>query len=315
MANQLFEKKNVITALWHWKWRICIITLIGAIVSVVFTMPYFIHPQFKSTAVLYPANLVTYTDESKTEQMMEVLRSSDITFNIIQRFDLYHHYQIDSEKKYAQHRLMRKYEKQVNFSETAGGAIEMTVLDEDPQMASDIANAIIDEYNKKMRAIHSQKSMEQMYSCQMLLEEQQKNIDSLLNIVQAYCMKYGLTDRAAQVSEYVKAMAQGKIMNEARPVLDHWAEYGTELRLADSLLFANAKMYADVQREYYEHYRNAYAPITYANIVSVPYAADKKTYPRRLLMCIFTTLSTLVLASLLAVFLEGQKKEKRETVA
>ena len=91
-----FKTKSIFKIISKWKWHILIITVVATILSIVFSAPYFIHPKYKSSATLYPANIVCYSDESESEQMLEIMTSDDIKFSIIEQYDLYDHYYLDS---------------------------------------------------------------------------------------------------------------------------------------------------------------------------------------------------------------------------
>mgnify|MGYP003531303587 CR=1 FL=1 len=78
-----FKTKSILNLIAKWKWHLLIITVVAAILGYVFSCPYFIHPKFKSSATLYPANIICHSDESESEQMLQILTSNDIMFKII----------------------------------------------------------------------------------------------------------------------------------------------------------------------------------------------------------------------------------------
>ena len=53
------------------KWQGFIFWLLSAILAGVFSGPTFITPKFESHAIVYPANIEPYSDESETEQMLQ----------------------------------------------------------------------------------------------------------------------------------------------------------------------------------------------------------------------------------------------------
>jgi len=79
---------SILNGIWKWKYHILIITAIGLILSAIFSGSYFITPKYKSYAVVYPANISPYSDESATEQMLQILQSKDIKDSVIKEFDL-----------------------------------------------------------------------------------------------------------------------------------------------------------------------------------------------------------------------------------
>ena len=80
----------------RWKWHLVIVAAIALVVSVIFSGPAFITPKYKSFAIVYPGNLVAYSTESHTEQMVQLLESSFIRDKVIAQFHLAERYKIDT---------------------------------------------------------------------------------------------------------------------------------------------------------------------------------------------------------------------------
>ena len=111
-----FKTKSIFSLISKWKWHLLTITVVAAILGVVFSCPYFIHPKFKSSATLYPANIICLSDESESEQMLEILESDNIKFNIIEQYSLYSHYGIDSTDNGSLAKMMSYYENNGHFN-------------------------------------------------------------------------------------------------------------------------------------------------------------------------------------------------------
>ncbi|MCX6290290.1 MAG: hypothetical protein NT126_00830 [Bacteroidetes bacterium] len=76
--NAFLNSAEIIKSVIRWKWHLLTVAFISLAASVIFSGPSFIKPKFKSFAILYPSNLVTYSTESSTEQMLQLLQSSDV---------------------------------------------------------------------------------------------------------------------------------------------------------------------------------------------------------------------------------------------
>ena len=55
-----------------------IVGVIATVLAVVFSGPSFMKPRFKSVAVVYPLNINLYSEESQTEQMLQMFEASAI---------------------------------------------------------------------------------------------------------------------------------------------------------------------------------------------------------------------------------------------
>jgi len=78
MNNPFFNSIELINLLARWKKQLMIVGLASLVLSAVFSSPFFIKPKFKSTAIVYPSNLIAYSTESATEQMLQITQSTDI---------------------------------------------------------------------------------------------------------------------------------------------------------------------------------------------------------------------------------------------
>ena len=73
---------------------------------------------------------------------MQILNSDRIRTRIIQKYDLWLHYDIDQSQPGAQALLGKEYNSNVDARLTRYGSIEVSVLDRDPKRAADMANDI-----------------------------------------------------------------------------------------------------------------------------------------------------------------------------
>ena len=99
MSN-FFDNTSMIQVLYKWKWHIVVITIAAAIIGAVFSSSRFITPMYKSEAILYPSNVAAYSDETFTEQMLQIMQSNEIMDSVVEKFNLMRHYKIDKGYKY-----------------------------------------------------------------------------------------------------------------------------------------------------------------------------------------------------------------------
>ncbi len=168
MASQ----KNIIslfTTLFHWRKLIGIVTVLAAAISIVIAL---LKPDyFKSTAIFYPSNIATYdrvilfsTESSDkvlnyfgtkedVSRMLAIARSNDLIDDVIHKFDLVSRYDIDTTSKKWQHRLKKEFEANYRAIRTELGNIEVSILDQDPQIASDMVNYIMEQTDRTNTAM------------------------------------------------------------------------------------------------------------------------------------------------------------------
>ena len=73
-----FNNLSLVQLIFKWKWHILIITVVAALCGAIFSGSAFITPLYKSEAIAYPANTSPYSEEDRTEQMLQIINSQVI---------------------------------------------------------------------------------------------------------------------------------------------------------------------------------------------------------------------------------------------
>lgn len=311
--EKYFDNRNIIQLIVKWKYHLAVITIIAALLAVVFSSPWVITPLFKSVAVVYPHNINSYSEESETEQMLQLIQSRDIKDSVIKKFDLARHYEIDSTYKYFYTTLLWEFDQRVSISKTMYESVEIEVMDKDPQMAANIVQAIIDFYNKKVRKIHNEKWLEvvKIYGTQLTSKKQY--MDSLRVIMRDLGKNYGLYEYESQSEEITKGLLKTVMgsaqvnTREVENLNESMKEKGGELVTVVELLRNEARTYADVKLEYEQASRFYTDKMTYINVVTPPFPSDKKSYPIRWLIVVVTVIATFFLALIIILVIENYK--------
>ena len=306
-----FKTKSIFSMISKWKWHLLIITVVAAILGIVFSCPYFIHPKYKSSAVLYPANIICHSDESESEQMLEIIGSDDIMFQIIERYDLYSHYGLDSSANGSLAKMLKYYDDNVIIEKTPNDAIQITVCDEDPQMAADMVNSIIECYDHHVQYMNANKSKELLEIYTNTAKNKKHIIDSLSEIMKKYGTEYGMIDEKSQTRAYSEATAQGR-GGEASNILKNWQEYGAEFKTTDSLLTNTIQRYNKDLKVCEDAKRDMTKVQTYSHVVSRPFVADKKFYPIRWIIALLSALGGFLIGVIGIAIVEGCRKPKEE---
>lgn len=299
-----FKNKGLFELISKWKYHLLILMLIAGGLSVLFSSSLFIHPKFESKAVLYPFNISPLSEESETEQMLEIIKSNDIRFEIYEAFDLDEHYGIAPNDPEYLNNLNSRFDRHISFGKTPNEAIEITFLDRDPQLASDVVDSIITFYNQKVLALNRNKSKELVRSFKYEIRRKHSEIDSLTDVLNKYRKENDLLDYGIQVEEYTEAIAQGKNLKDVRKELNKWKEFGGEYLKTDSLLWNAMKIRNEFQKKLDASILDSNKEISYAHVVSAPFPADKKAYPIRWVIVLFSVLGALIAGILVLIFID-----------
>ncbi|QIA09284.1 GumC domain-containing protein [Draconibacterium halophilum] len=314
--DNFFDNQRILKLIWNRKFHFVIVGVIAVALSAIFSGPAFITPKFKSAARLYPVNLWTLSDESETEQMLEILNSNDIKFRMFETFDLAQVYKINKEDPQYLTYLLAEYNTNVSTSKTEYETAEIKVMDENPQRASDMCDSIISFFDQKVRELHRTKNKEMVDITSKQLNQKNNELEVFEHQLDSIREKYGIIsfDQVDEITRgYMNALATGRgsasDTKKIEKLYDNFSKEGSRayrlenkynqtLHTIDSLTIVYDTYLSEYEKE-----------ITYSHVVEYPFPADKKAYPVRWLIVAFTTLSTVFFALLVFLILDYGKKD------
>ncbi|MDY0015520.1 MAG: Wzz/FepE/Etk N-terminal domain-containing protein [Bacteroidales bacterium] len=314
----------------YWK-TLLIIGIVSAIVSFTLSTPFFIKPKYKSSVIMFSTSsnavsqlilaegnynefldITQFGDDAHIEQMIQILNSREIKDHIIEKFNLIEHYEIDTAKKYWKAKLYKYVKNNVQFSRTDNLAIEITVEDTDPFLAAQIANEIADYYDILKRQIVQQRSIE---AFNILQEEMKLTDQHIMELTDSLSriMSHGVYDYESQSErltqqyaiELVKGNTAGvKRIKDELMILEQYGPLYVSVR--DRLFYLK-----EAQKLFQEKYQNARVDASYTLpqkfVVEKAVPADKKSYPKKLMISFVTTLCVLLFTVFLLIFKEKIK--------
>lgn len=300
--SKYFNNLPLLKVILKWKWHICSVTALAIIAGAVFSGPRFITPKYKSEAIIYPNGLSEFSDETYTEQMLQVIESQEIIDSVVAIFNLMEHYNIDPNYKYAKTVLLGEYHDRVSISKTPYDAVIIKVLDNDPQMACDIANEIIRLYNVKFDNIHKTKKLEYVKMYENILTHKYNFIDSL---------KKELTSIIGDnnMLNYMYLSKGNSIAYFSNSDNSNPQNISNAIALVE-LITTETEAYSEIKLEYENELLQAEGEMTYSNIVSRPFVADKKATPVRWIIVALCGIGALLLSILTVVAIEDIKTKE-----
>ncbi len=312
-----FDIWDSLKLLMKWKYPLLIVVVATAGLAAFFSGPRFIAPLYKSYAIVYPGNIQIYSKESTTEQMIQVLNSQDIADSVINKFDLLNHYKIDRGYKYFRTELLRRYHENVKISKTSYEAVDVEVLDRNPDTAKQMVDAVLHFYNEKVRRMQKEKFQELANAYAGQLKRERAVMDSIKNRLRVLGTQKGIFEYTYQSQQIMMAYlhnVQGgpEAVNtkEAKRLAKNMGKYGGELVQLVNMLQHEAAAYVQVKLSYEVEYRHVISNVTYTNIVTHPFVSDKKAYPVRWLIVFIAVLSVFTLSLIVISFLERKKNKE-----
>lgn len=300
------------------KWKYHLILLVGAaiILSGLFSSKLFVKPLYNSYAVVYPSNIFPYSDESETEQMLQLFKSSAIRDSIIKKYDLGKHWGVDPNKKYYLSTLLYLYSKRIEIRKTEFESVEIDVMDYDPKVACDIVNSIISYYDQSVQRLHKIKFQEVVHNFEGVLAKKRNTLDSIQNAIDELTLGKGLPAVNQPDPAFMKTFADkagtteaeaAKELDLAKRMRSKPASKEARLLLLSSLAMSEAEAYSKFKLNYDEAVLNYNRDYTYSNIVISPYVSDKKAFPKSWLIVSLSALATFFLALVAISVIENRR--------
>ncbi len=309
--DSFFNSKNIVELTIKWKKQLVVVVVAAILLSILFSSPIFITPLYKSNCMLYPSNISPYSDESETEQSVQIFQSRDIRDTLVKKFDLAKHWGIDSSYKHFESTLVWEYSQRVRINKTPYGAVEIEIWDQEPIVARDLIYAMLDAYNKKIRTMHKEKFGEVVLNYNYIMGIRKGYMDSLKGRAQELGIKFGILEYESQTREVMRAYlgtGGGSVRSaEAKAMKKNLEEKGGEMLMLSEMMRAESEAYStmkmDADRALLDYNRN----YTYVNVLSKPFIPDKKGYPIRWLIVVFSTLAAFFMAILIIGLIERSK--------
>lgn len=315
--NSFFNSTGLLNLVMKWKIHISIITVLAIVLSILFSSSLFIDPKYKSFAIIYPSNLIPYSSETPTEQMLQLFKSDEISFALINKFQLAKHYGIDTTDSRYLTELKNEINDNVKVRRTEFESIIVEVYDTDPQRACNMVSEIINLMNLKARSLQRDKTAEVVNIYQGQLIVKQKQIDSIQECLKVLREEYDIYDFNIQLKEYTRAylnsVNSGRNGSEVyNKMFENLQKHGGEYMFLGSYLASLAGSYNDIKIEYDKALSDLTKKLTYTNIVTSPQPSNTKAYPTRWLIVVISTLSSL-LVTLIVISIIERARLRRKT--
>jgi capsular polysaccharide biosynthesis protein len=278
-----------------------LVAVLSAIVGMVISLPVFMTPKYKSTAVVYPTNIELYADESETEQLLQFFEASSVRDSVIEKFGLYQVYDIEAEAENSRYYLLEEYRNNVRVSKTKYESVLLEVISEDPQLAKDMADEIIRQVNVKYDYVINDRSERVAQSFQKQIVYQKTVLDSLESLISRISIENDVLDYGNQTRElvrgYVDALSRNGtagVNKDLAQLITNTQEKGSLLRMLQNLSYMGTQQHDYLSKKYLEQKVLAEGDLTYTDIIVEPEMADKKFWPVRWMVLVITTISALL---------------------
>ena len=287
---------------------------VAALLAAVFSGPTFVKPRFRSSAIVYPVNLTSYSQETRSDQLLQLLESNSIRDSLIKLHHLPEHYEIDTTQAPGLFYLYNEFTDHVTISKTRYESVQIEIEDEDPRTAQRMVLDLLDQGDKLARRLQREKSEEVLNIADQEMRLSKRKLDSVEVRLDTLRHQTGLLNYDAQTGEvtrgYMRMLASGSGTagrDEAKALLKALGDRGGEFRALSDLANAYRGIFIDRQNAYEKALTDVRKDLTYTNVVVYPEMPDKKVYPIRWLIVVIATAAAVFLAFVLLVIREQRR--------
>ncbi len=328
-----FDSTSLFEFFWRWRKPLIIIGITAAICSSI--VSFLIHERYKSTVIMFPVqsnaiakalltddvygkqDILQFGEEAQAEQLLQILYSDEIRSRIVDKYKLMQHYRIDPNNKYKNTLLYEKYSENISFKRTEFLSVKIEVLDEDPFIASEIANDIgnlLDSTKTRMQRDRANQAFDIVAN---EYNRKKAAIALLTDSIKALNL-LGIYDYESQSEvtsqQYAIALSKGdeRAIKRLADQLKIIGEYGSAYMSVRENLYIQREQLNLLKKKFEEAKIDAEAVLTYKFIVNKAFPAERKSYPVRWLIVATSTIVSMVFGILVLILLDNIKRIRKQ---
>jgi uncharacterized protein involved in exopolysaccharide biosynthesis len=330
-GNQNLESTNLIILLFRWRKPILIVCTAAAILSAGVSL--ILKEKYKSTLTMFATqqhsfgeqlledvkkeDVLAYGEEEDAERLVQILNSDQIRNRVIEDFDLWKVYDIDPAEKGAHTIIAKEYNDNVTSRLTKFGSIEVSVLDENPDRARDMANSIgayADSVSNSIRSDRAREAFQYAEGSLNKLEEELGVMEDSMSVLREMGV-YNYEDQIAALTEqFGTSIATGHPDRAAKikETMDFLSKYGTLYHKLESRIEGAYEKLAVLRKRYDLMKIDTESNLPAKFIVDEATSADKKSFPIRWLIVVMSTASSFVFVVIFLLIADTFRRLKRE---
>lgn len=285
--------EELIRILFKWLKPILLVCVIAAIGSAIVSM--MLKEQFTSSVLFQVSNPYMmdrgnlFSEEMKgpvylfggkddVNRMVTLSSSREIHSKLINKFNLYEQYKIEKNDPQSAHWMALAIDGHLKVTKTKEGMIRAEVMDENPQLAADMANYVVKQLDSLNKEIITEKKKGLLDLYNREIEDRKKSVGFFMDSLQRYAQK-----------KPEDTVMIGIISNLAEDALEQHQKVATIAK---------------------EHSAALNQPFSSIYMIEEAVPAVKRTKPVRWLIVASATLCSLLAMVFMAVFVEKFKEFK-----
>jgi len=330
--QNIFNTENLLSFIFS-KWKpLLIITVLAMIGSII--VSFYIPEKFKAKVILFPAqnnnlsratlseqsddtkDFLAFGEDNNADQVLQILKSDALMYALEKKFNLINHYSLQD--KWDKYYLFKGYYGDLfEYDVTQYQSIEITVIDQNPHLAADMANAaayLADSIMRqviKLRALEAYRNVKSEYDSAVA-------VTNKLNDSLTFYHNMGILQWPYQVKAltagYADALVKGngEAAKELSDKLKTFQQYGNGFLTITNELEGSYEWFKQARASYMQAKINAEKSIPSFFVIDKAIAPDRKSYPIRGLIVAIGTLTALIFSLLVLLIVNRLKKNNNK---
>jgi len=303
--NDKLDLIGIIRIAHKWRKHLLVVFIGSIVVSFLFTLPIFMKPMYKATAIVYPVNITPYSEESPTEQMLQLFNSEDVKDKLIIAFDLYKHYEIDPQSNLPRFNLLRKLDENISVEKTEYESVEINVYDTDPVVAAHMCDSLTKFMDQKAINLVRERTKEIIVILKGQYDSKQAEMDSMEAALRVLRTEFGIIDFKSQARGFSREFYKAKVQGEARQLEQdrkNLAEKGGEYVALEENLLSVRQTYNQVKVKYDQALTDLVKVASFHNDITRALPPEKKDSPKRSIIMLLFSMSMLLFALVIVIY-------------
>ena len=290
-------------------------------------LSFLITPLFLSTAIVFPsksssvsfyesrnvkASSMDFGEEEQAEQLVQILQSSRIRDFVVSKYNLIDRYNIGSDDPNKMFKLNKAYEGHFSFERTRFGSIKIDVLDEDPKLASEMANAVVGLIDTVKNQMIQERTFPAFEITKRKKDQLDTEIQALLDEMDRLA-KLGVVSLDVR-SRLFQALVDSKSSQEKeelRKKIDVNSQFGSLFDGLERSRNEKITKLEDFKVAYEQAESDASTQFSHKFIVQSAEVADRKDQPKRMILTIVAAIGSFIFIVFCLLILERYRELKQ----
>ena len=292
-----------------------------------YALSFLITPLFLSTAIVFPsksssvsfyesrnvkASSMDFGEEEQAEQLVQILQSSRIRDFVVSKYNLIDRYNIGSDDPNKMFKLSKAFEGHFSFERTRFGSIKIDVLDEDPKLASEMANAVVGLIDTVKNEMIQERTLPAFEITKRKKDQLDTEIQALLDEMDRLA-KLGVVSLDVR-SRLFQALVDSKSSaekEELRQKIDVNSKYGSLFDGLERSRNEKITKLEDFKVAYEQAESDASTKFSHKFIVQSAEVADRKDQPKRMILTIVAAIGSFIFIVFCLLILERYRELKK----